>query len=248
MIIRLLVSDRSPLLGQAIACWLMQHEDMELIGSTGDDEAAVALACQRRPHVMLVTAYTHRLKWVEMTRDLAERAPAVRVLILADELDGGAIRHALKAGARGYLSRQCEPEELVTAVRCLCDRGTYLSQNAGASLVDNFAGTDGGSGESASQLTARERQVLQLFAEGLHTKAIASELSLSPKTVDWHKSRLTRKLGIESVAGLVRYAIAEGLSPLIPPGPCREPRGKDRAEETVDRERWTGRVVLHGNE
>jgi DNA-binding NarL/FixJ family response regulator len=220
MKIRLLVADDSALLQTTVGYWLSQHEDIDVVASARDGRTTVELACDLGPDVVLMAARMRRLNGIDATREITGRAPGVKVLILADELDCTSVRQALEAGASGYLSRRCDPEELVTAIHCVVEAGMYLSPGASASVVHDYIGGAGGTAPPSCRLTVRERQVLQLFAEGLHTKGIASELSLSPKTVDWHKGRLMRKLDIDSVAGLVRYAIAEGLSPLAMPSAC----------------------------
>jgi DNA-binding NarL/FixJ family response regulator len=174
---------------------------------------AVHLACQLRPDVVLMNAIMPKLNGIEATRQITQRAPECKVVILAESSNSQLLSNAFDAGARGYLSRHCSAEELLRGVHDIASGGVYLCSDASSILVDCLV--NGGEISPRfrhSSLTPRQLQVLQLIVEGHNIKGIARELSLSPKTVDWHKSQIMKTLGIESIAGLVRYAIVEGIT------------------------------------
>lgn len=210
---RLLIVDDDPLLGQTLAWWLTQQDTFEVIGPIQDEQVAVDVLSRLEPDAVLMSACHGSAKTADAVRGIVAQVPGVRILILSTDVGSRSVRQALEAGAKGYLSRRCTPEGLLTAIQFLVEHGVYLCPVANAAVVNDYS-TQGEASASPLPLTAREQQVIQLLAEGRNTKAIALQLSLSPKTVDWHKSQLMKKLGIDSLAGLVRYAIQEGLSPL----------------------------------
>ncbi len=213
MKIRLLIADDHAVVKEAISFWLTGHADIQVVGMAQNGRIAVNLACELQPDVVLMDIVMPCLNGIEATREIVRKVPGTRVLILSDEVNGQSVRDSLAAGASGYLSKHCSPEELAQAIRSVFDEGTYLSPTATAILVqDCVNGRDNLAPRGRLSLTNRERQVLQLIVEGQSIKAIGRDLTLSPKTIDWHKNRMMTKLGIDSIAGLVRYAIAEGLT------------------------------------
>lgn len=209
----LLIADDHAVFRELLSSWLTRNAEFEVIGLAEDGRVAVDLARDLRPDVVLTDNTMPKLNGIDATREIVRAVPKTKVLLLADEADSRSVIAALEAGASGYLSKHCSSEELMWAVRNVAAGGTYLSAPANSALVRHYISGEGVSdGPRSWGLTARERQVVQLLAEGQTTKRVATELSLSPKTVDWHRSRIMKKLGIESVAGLVRFAIGEGLA------------------------------------
>jgi len=158
------------------------------------------------------------LNGIEATRQLASLVPATRVIALSIHTHRRFVEDMLRAGAIGYLQKDCAFEELVQAVRVVATGKAYLSPSISAILVQGYQRQKRGSRVSdlsgASVLTARQREVLQLLAEGKSTKEIASRLSVSTKTVDRHRQHIMERLGVHSTAELTKYAIREGLTSL----------------------------------
>lgn len=212
MRIRLLIADDHAVVKESLAFYLTRHADIHVVGLAGNGRIAVNLACELRPDVVLLEVGLPGLNGIEATREITRKAPGVRVLILSDDVRSQSVHDAISAGASGYLSKHCLPEELVQAIACIVEDGTYLSPTISSMIVRDYVTRGDGPAESRwLSLTDRERQVLQLIVDGRTTKWIARDLRVSPKTVDWHKGRMMRKLGIDSIAGLVRYALAESL-------------------------------------
>ena len=150
---------------------------------------------------------------IEATRQLFADRPGVKVIALSMHSDRHFVSEMLKAGATAYLLKQCAVDELITAIKTVLKNQTYLSPCISGVVVDHFVRNTSKSGSSAfSQLSDREREVLQLLAEGRTTKQIALRLHISPKTVEAHRLRVMNKLDIDSVAQLTKYAIQEGLT------------------------------------
>ncbi len=209
----LLIADDHTLFREMLSSWLTRTAEFDVVGHAEDGRMALEMACDLRPDVVLTDNTMPRLNGIDATREIVQALPETKVLVLADEADSRSVIAALEAGASGYLSKHCTSEELIWAIRNVAAGGTYLSAPANSTLVRHYiSGDNSNEGPRCAGLTARERQVVQLLAEGQTTKMVATELSLSPKTVDWHKGRIMKKLGIESIAGLVRFAIREGLA------------------------------------
>jgi DNA-binding NarL/FixJ family response regulator len=211
--IRLLIADDHAIVQEAISFWLVNHTEIQVVGLAQNGRIAVNLACELRPDVVLMDVAMPCLNGIEATCEIVQKTPDTRVLILSDDVRSQWVRDAIEAGASGYLSKHCSPEELVQAIYDVVEEGTHLSPAASSIILrDYINGRDAPAASRWLSLTERERQVLRLIVEGRSAKWIARDLSVSSKTIDWHKSRMMKKLGIDSIAGLVRYAIAEGLT------------------------------------
>jgi two-component system response regulator NreC len=151
---------------------------------------------------------------VEATREILRRCPRTKVLSLSMHADTRFVREMLKAGASGYLLKDCAFDELSDAIRSVVAGGTPLSEAVAGGVVKDYLAHVGAGENEACALSARERQVLQLIAEGMSTKKIASTLHVSVKTVETHRCRMMDRLEIDSVAGLTKYAIREGITTL----------------------------------
>ena len=211
--IRILVADDHKLLREAIGIRLSTEIDMQVVGEAEDGRVAVRLARELSPDVVIMDVAMPNLNGVEATRQIMRDQSATRIIAFSGGLDRRCVHEMLAAGASGCLQKTCSFEELVTAIRNVVSNHTYLSPQVCKMVIEGYLSRSPGGTDSAySELTAREREVLQLIAEGKSTKMIAKDLCLSAKTIEWHRSRIMRKLGIESIAGLVRYAMVEGLT------------------------------------
>jgi DNA-binding NarL/FixJ family response regulator len=213
MAIRVLVVDDHKLLREAIGFRLSAETDVEVVGQAEDGRIAVHPARELIPDVIIMDVAMPNLNGVGATRQIMRELPAAKVIALSGTLDRHSVQDMLAAGASGYVLKSSSFDELLAAVREVASKHTYLSPEICGVVVEGYVNRSADGGYSTrSELTAREREVLQLIAEGQSTKMIAKELCLSGKTIEWHRSRIMKKLSVESIAGLVRYAMAEGLT------------------------------------
>ena len=213
MAIKILIADDHGILREAIASLLNNEFGMEVIGEAQDGRTAVQLAKELHPDVIIMDIAMPGLNGIEATRQIVREMPNIKVIALSVYADRRSVREMLKAGASGYVPKQCAFKELVTAIQNVVSNQTYLSSRISGIVVEEYVHRLEKNDNSAySILTPREREVLQLIAEGKSTKAIAKELFVSNKTIEWHRRQLMIKLGAQSVAELVKYAIREGLT------------------------------------
>ncbi len=193
--------------------------DITVVCEADNGRDAVDLACEKHPDIAVVDITMHGLNGIDVTRQIAERCPGVRVVILSMHSSRQFVSQAFQAGAQGYVVKESGLDEVEEAVRTVASGEVFLSQSVAHVLVDDYVRhLTGGPEETVAgtrrPLSPREREVLQLTAEGHTTKEIASVLHLSGKTVESHRRNIMDKTGIFSLAGLVKYAIREGLATL----------------------------------
>jgi DNA-binding NarL/FixJ family response regulator len=208
--IRVLIADDHNLFRAGVRGLLRGFGGMEVTGEAVNGHEAVALAAAHRPDVLLMDVGMPGLNGIEAAERVRTATPATRVIILSMHTGEEHVTRALKAGAAGYLLKDAEPDELEHAVRQVARGEPYLSPAVSKYLVQSYARGGGGRSE-LERLTSRQREVLQLIAEGYTTKAIAARLKLSVKTVETHRAQLMERLDIRDVAGLVRFALRRGL-------------------------------------
>lgn len=206
--LRILLADDHRMVRQGFRLILDAQEDMEVVGETGNGREAVDLARSLRPDVVVMDVTMPELNGIEATRRIRQSEPLVRVLALSVHRDGVYVREIVRAGAEGYILKESADTELIAAVRAVAQGNSYLSPEvAGAVLKDYRKHAT----NQIDLLTSREREVLQLLAEGKTNKEIATLLNLSVYTVDGHRTRIMEKLGLHSVGELVRFAVRNGL-------------------------------------
>jgi DNA-binding NarL/FixJ family response regulator len=188
---------------------------MEVVAEAEDGRRTVTMAKEFIPNVVIMDIKMPDLNGIEASRQILSELPEVRVIALSMYSDRRFVTNMLKAGAHGYLLKDCAFEELAQAIRLAMSNKTYLSPGVAEVVVKDYVTQIPGRSQSVfSVLTAREREVLQLLAEGKRTSQIADLLQISIKTVDTHRQQIMRKLDTRSVAELTKYAIREGLTSL----------------------------------
>jgi DNA-binding NarL/FixJ family response regulator len=213
--IKIILVDDHQIFRQGLRTMLTAEPDIKIVGEADNGRAALQLVNKFTPEVVIMDVSMPDLNGIEATRQILADHPGVKVIALSMHSDSLFVLNMLKAGASGYLLKDCALEELVKAIRTVVRQKTYLSPGVSDILLKDFPGTRSDSSSSAfSILTTRERQVLQLMAEGKSTNQIADNLCLSVKTVETHRQQVMHKLGIHSIAELTKYAIRQGLTSL----------------------------------
>ena len=209
--IRILLADDHTLVRAGICSLIKNMEGTEVIAEAGDGREALRLVRTHRPDVVLMDVAMPGLNGLEATARIAKKFPHVRVIILSMHINEEYVLQALRAGAAGYLVKGADAAELEIAIRAVARGETYLSPTVSKHVVTDYIQRISGETTSLELLTPRQREVLQLIAEGYSTKKIARTLKISVKTVETHRMQLMERLDIHDIAGLVRYAIRVGL-------------------------------------
>ena len=210
---RILLADDHTLVRQGLRRILEEQPEWRVVAETGNGLEAVSLAAELQPDVVVLDIGMPMLNGLEATRQIAKKAPAARVLILSMHADEVHITKAVEAGAVGYLVKDSADSELVKAVTATAEGTSYFSPAAAAVLLDEYRRSIARRGvtDRYDLLSDREREVLQLMAEGRSTKAIAALLGVSPATIETHRAHVFEKLDLHSVAEAVLYAVRRGL-------------------------------------
>ncbi len=208
---RIFLADDHVLVRAGIRSLLEQMPGIEVVGEAGDGSEAYNLIKELRPDIVLMDVAMSRMNGIEATERIKKSYSDVRVIILSMHSNEEYVLQALQAGASGYLLKDAATLELELAVRAVSRNETYLSPGVSKHVIESYKKRIGISGQQAEQLTARQREILQLIAEGRTTKEIASILNIAVKTVETHRTQMMTRLDIHDIAGLVRYAIRVGL-------------------------------------
>jgi DNA-binding NarL/FixJ family response regulator len=209
--IRVVLADDHALVRAGLRSLLQETPDIEVVAETGDGREALALLKTHRPHILCTDIRMPGLNGLELTARAAKDFPQVRVLILSMHTTEEYVHQALRAGAKGYLLKDSAPGELALAIRAVARGETYLTPSISKFVIDNYLQRLNGETSPLDSLTPRQREILQLIAEGHTTKEIARALDVGVKTVETHRAQLMDRLDIHDVAGLVRFAIRVGL-------------------------------------
>lgn len=192
-----------------------QHRDIKLLAMTGNGQSAVRLAGELNPDVVVMDVQLPGLNGIEATRKIVEDHPEIKVIGLSGYTDRQTVLSMIKAGARGYVVKEAAFTELLQAIEIVMSGKMYLSPGITSVMLEEMISPLRGNGGGASLLlSSREQEVLRLIVEGFSSKEVAYRLCVSPKTVETHRSRIMKKLGMKSFADLVKYAIREGLTHL----------------------------------
>lgn len=213
MSIRIILADDHTIVRHGLNKLIQQQEDMEVIAQAADGHSTVELTRELSPDMVIMDIGMPDLNGIDATNQIIHEFPQVRVIGLSMHSGKKFVIEMLKAGASGYLLKDCALEELTTAIKAVASGKIYLSPSITDVVVENYVRHSEKKESSAfSLLSQREREVLQLMAEGNTTKQIGLKLHISPKTVEGHRLRIMEKLNMESVAKLTKYAIQEGLT------------------------------------
>ncbi len=213
MSIRIVLADDHAIVRQGLSRAIEQEDDMEVVGQASNGRDTIDVVRQLSPDVLITDISMPDLNGVEATRQVLRESPDVRVIALSMHSSRQFVMEMFKAGAMGYLLKDCDYDELIKAIHAVAGDRTYISPSIGDVIVDDLIqGKSGETPSAFSVLTPREREVLQLMAEGNTTRQIALRLYISPKTVEAHRLRVMNKLDIDNVAQLTKYAIQEGLT------------------------------------
>lgn len=217
--LRILIADDHELARRGIRALLESHPGWEVCGEAKDGRETVELAASIRPDIVLLDIGMPNLNGLEAARQILTSSPEVAILILTMHDSDNVVREVLRAGARGYLLKTDAGRDLVAAVEALQLQRTFFTTRVSQMVLDGFLDRQTRMPDAISKdddragdaLTSREREVIQLLAEGKTSKEVAVTLNLSVKTAETHRTNLMRKLGLHSVADLTRYAVRNGI-------------------------------------
>lgn len=205
--VTVLLADDHPVFRQGLRA-LLERERFDIVGEASDGLEAIALAERLQPTVVVIDLAMPALNGIDAAREIVRRVPRSKVILLSMYTEEHHVLEALRAGVKGCVSKSQAAEHLLQAIKDVCAGGVYLSPHVSGAVVQAYLAK---SELPYEPLTPRERQVLQLIAEGKTTKEAASVLDVSVKTAETHRTNLMEKLDIHSTAGLVRYAIRRGI-------------------------------------
>jgi DNA-binding NarL/FixJ family response regulator len=214
MTIRVMFADDHRMLRDALVLLLRAESDFEVVGMVEDGASALARARELVPDVLVLDIAMPGMNGVEVARQLRSESPGIRILVLSAYLDKRFVQEAFKAGASGYVTKSAAATELPRAIRAVADGQNFLSPEITAAVVGQFAPNEMDSSSPEVLLSAREREVLRLVAEGVRTSEIARRLGITEGTVEAHRYNVMRKLDLHTVAELTKYAVREGLTSL----------------------------------
>jgi DNA-binding NarL/FixJ family response regulator len=209
--IRVLLVDDHAILRVGLVSYLRYQEDIQVVGEAENGTQALALVEQLRPDVAVMDIGMPGMNGIQATRMIRERFPETRVLILSQYQDQEYVLPLLQAGASGYILKSAMGPELLTALRAVAKGEIFLCRPVASVLSGSLRQPETIPSANDSALTPREQQILEQIAQGRTNTQIAAALSLSVNTIVWHRSNLMNKLGVHSVAELVRYAMQHGL-------------------------------------
>ena len=215
MSVRIVIADDHKLMREGLSSLLSQQADIQVVGQAVNGREAVQLAERENPDVVVMDVSMPDLNGIDATRQILSRSPGTRVIALSMHSDRQFVAEMFRAGARGYLLKDSAFEDLASAITRVAKDETYIAPRiSGFQLEEYTRKQERGEPLLAPRLSEREREVLQMMAEGKGTKEIAADLHLSAKTVETHRQHLMDKLEMYSVAELTKFAIREGLTTL----------------------------------
>jgi len=213
--IKILLADDHKITRDGLKALLENQKNMTVVGEAENGRLAVRLAGELKPDIVVMDINMPELNGIEATRQIVAEHSGAKIIALSMYSDKRYVVGMLKAGVSGYLLKNCAFDELVAAISAVMNNQNYMSQKIAGTVMKEYASILETSDSSpASQLSAREREVLQLIAEGMKTKDIADRIHVSIKTVETHRQQIMRKLNVTSIAELTKIALREGLTSL----------------------------------
>ena len=214
MSIRVLIADDHKIMLAGLRSLLEKQTDFDVVAEAENGRKAVQMAQEKKPDVVVMDVSMPDLNGIEATTQIVESLPGTRVIALSMHSDKRFVMGMLRAGASGYLLKDCASQELANAIHQVAGGRKYLSPEITGVVIDDFllGGSSGEVATATSLLSPREREVLQLIAEGWSTKQIASHLYVSIKTIETHRRQIMKKLDLHNIADLTKYAVREGLT------------------------------------
>jgi two-component system, NarL family, response regulator NreC len=212
-LIRIILADDHPAMRHGLRLVLEQQPDFEVVGEVSDGREAVALADTLKPDVAVLDITMPNLNGIEAARQIAAKQPDISIIILSMHADESFVLRALKAGARGYVLKESAEGDLINAIRLVSEGKSFFSPTVSRMLVQDYVRQmqDKDVEDSYDLLTPRERELLQLIAEGKSNKDVANMLNLSVYTVETHRGNILSKLNLHSVPELILYAVRKGV-------------------------------------
>jgi two-component system, NarL family, response regulator NreC len=213
--IRIIVADDQTIMREGLCSLLEKHDDIEVVAQADSGRSAVELAARLKPDVVVMDITMPKLNGIQATRKILTECPGVKVIALSVHSERQFVEGMLAAGANGYLLKDCAARDLADAIHTVVKNQSYLSPSVTGIVVEGYrhhVAENRSTGLSA--LTEREREILQMLAEGKERKQVASLLNISPRTVETHRRHIMKKLNAASNAELTRIAIRQGLTPL----------------------------------
>jgi DNA-binding NarL/FixJ family response regulator len=213
--LKVLLADDHRVIREGLKMLLNSYDGVEVVGEADNGRKVIAMLQKIVPDVIVMDVSMPELNGIDATIRIRKEYPSVKILALSMHTDRRFIEGMLKAGASGYLVKDCAATELFSAIEMVADGDIYLSPKIAGKIVKSYVNRSPSRRmPGAYKLTSREREILQLIAEGKDTKQIAYELFLSPKTVETHRRNIMEKLNIHNVAKLTKFAIKEGITSL----------------------------------
>ncbi len=211
--IRILLADDHTVMRAGLRLLLERQADLVVVGESSDGRQAVASAEAENPDVVVMDIAMPNLNGIEATRQIVAKQPEVSVVILSMHSDESYVLRALKAGARAYLLKDSAETDLIRAVRAVRDGKSFFSPAVSKTLLDDYVRQlqQRGEEDSYELLTSREREILQMLAEGKSNKDVANELGVSLYTVETHRGHILQKLNLHTVPDLILYAVRKGI-------------------------------------
>jgi two-component system response regulator NreC len=211
--IRIILADDHAVMRRGLRLILEQREDFKVLGEASDGREVVGLAESLRPDVAVLDITMPNLNGIEAARQISAKQLGVAIVVLSMHADEGYVLRALKAGARGYLLKESPESDFIQAIRSVSEGKSFFSPVVSRMLVEDYVRQlqDKDIEDSYELLTSREREILQLIAEGKSNKDIANMLNLSLYTVETHRSNILEKLNIHNVPELILYAVRKGV-------------------------------------
>lgn len=206
--IRVFLADDHKILRESLVILLSQQENIEVVGAAGDGQEAYRKILELKPNIAVLDISIPNLNGLDLAEKLRAEMPEVKVVILTMHKSGEFVSKALRAGVRGYVLKDNALEELMECINLVFDRKVYLSQDITGIVVDGFVNNNRENPETGENaISLREKEILQLLAEGKSNKDISDLLNLSIKTVETHRANIMRKLGFRHITDLVLYAV-----------------------------------------